>query len=332
MKILVLGGTRFVGLRVLRYLSEIGHDVTILNRGKTQAQLPDGITRLYADRRDSEKVRQVLANLQFDVVCDFTSYEARNLEPIVELLAGKIKQYIFQSTTAVYGETSCLPVLEEFPTAGGSAHVRGADAYGTAKAVCERYLFSKYDEIKFPVTIIRCPFLYGPENWMHDREFSFFVRLRERRPILIPGNGSTVMHFAYIDDLAMACASLIGRDDVQGQAFNIAGAEAVSIEGYVDNIAEVVGIEADKHFIDYSILHELKKPVFPFPWNFSAYYSISKAREYFGFWPEYSMVQGLSSAYEWWKECLGENSTRFEAGRLGYDVDLEYEAEVIGRI
>ena len=57
MKVLVLGSTRFVSLRLVHYLASQGHDITILNRGQTQAQLPSEIKRLHADRRDPETVR-----------------------------------------------------------------------------------------------------------------------------------------------------------------------------------------------------------------------------------------------------------------------------------
>ena len=329
MKILVLGGTRFVGLRLVRHLSTLGHDITILNRGKTQAELPPGIKRLYADRRDPEAVRNALSGQEFEVVFDMTAYELRNVEPVVELFVGKVGHYIFQSTGEVYAENRYLPILEDFPRQSSLTQEKGLAAYGANKVECEDFLLKKFKEAKFPVTIIRCPVIYGPENWMHDREFSFFVRLLQGREILIPGNGANILHFAYVDDVAHAHASVIGRKNTFGQAFNIASAEAVTIEGYVDTIAEVMGQEAKKVYLDFKVMDGLEKSVFPFGWSHNAFLEIHKAKEYFDFWPAHSIKEGLAQTYQWWEKNLGIAGTRFEPGRLGYDVDLDYEAEVI---
>ena len=84
MKTLVLGGTRFVGLQLVHQLSALKHDITILNRGKTQAVLPPGVKRLYADRRDPESLRQVLSGQEFDAI---TVVDPRTIE--VAIRAGR---------------------------------------------------------------------------------------------------------------------------------------------------------------------------------------------------------------------------------------------------
>ena len=330
MKVLVLGGTRFVGLRLIHYLASQGHDITILNRGQTQAQLPPRIKRLYADRRDPEVVRGALNGQEFEAIFDITGYEVKNLEPIVELFTGKIAHYVFQSTTGVYAESEYLPILENFPRISGTTSEKGLAAYEANKVQCEDYLFRKYQEAKFPVTILRCPVIYGPENWMHEREFSFFVRVLQGREILIPGNGTTILHFVHVDDVARAHLSLVGKEETFGQAFNIASAEATNIQGYVDIIAEVLGVRnIRKVCLDFQVMKNLEKPVFPFLWGRNIFYGIHKAKECFGFWPLYSVKEGLRHTYEWWENNLGIAKTRFQPGRIGYDVDLDYENELI---
>ncbi len=140
MKTLVLGGTRFIGLHLVRYLSSLGHDITILNRGRTQAQLPPGIKRLYADRRDPGAVRQALSGQEFEVIFDVTGYELENVEPIVELFAGRISHYVFLSTAEVYAESRYVPILEDFPRKSGITQERGLAAYGANKIQCEDFL------------------------------------------------------------------------------------------------------------------------------------------------------------------------------------------------
>ena len=60
MKVLVLGGSRFIGLHLVRLLNEGGHQVAVLNRGQTQADIPDNVVRLIADRTDAEQVKAAL--------------------------------------------------------------------------------------------------------------------------------------------------------------------------------------------------------------------------------------------------------------------------------
>lgn len=332
MQVLVLGGTRFVGLRLVRYLVSQGHDVTILNRGRTQAQVPPEIKRLYADRRDPEAVRSALRGQEFEAIFDITGYEVRNLEPVVELFAGKTAHYVFQSTAGVYAESGSLPILENFPRISGTTSGKGLAAYEANKVQCEDYLFGKYQEAKFPATILRCPPIYGPENWMHEREFSFFVRLLQGREILLPGNGTTILHFAHVDDVARAHLSVIGKKETLGQAFNIASAEAVTIEGYIDIIAEVLGVrKVRKVYLDFKAMKNLEKPIFPFPWEHNIFYGIYKAKECFGFWPVFGIKEGLRHTYQWWEKNLGIAKTRFQPGQLGYDVDLAYEDKLIKR-
>lgn len=329
MKLLVLGGTRFVGLRLVRYLVAHGHDVTILNRGRTQAQLPPGVKRLYADRRDDEAFRRALEGQDFEAVFDITGYEVRNLVPSVKLFSSRVAHYVFISTCGVYAPGGNALVTEDSPRVSGVTQSSGLAAYEINKVQCEDYLFTKYRESGFPVTILRCPFIYGPENWMHDREFSYFVRLTQGREVIVPGNGMTLLHLIHVDDVARAHLSVIGNSGAIGQAFNIAGPDAVTIERYIDAIAGVVGVAVQKVFVPLEVMSRLEKPVFPFPWESGAHYSIQKAEDILGFRPAYSFVEGIKQTYQWWKESLGAGGTRFEPGRLGYNVDFSYEDKVI---
>lgn len=329
MKVLVLGGTRFVGLRLVRLLAREGFDITLLNRGKTEAQLPPGIKRLYADRREPDTVREALRGRSFDIVYDMTGYQVRNLEPVIEMLEGRIKHYIFQSTCGVYALSETVPIREDFPTWSPETPLRGPAAYEIEKVQCELFLLKAFKERGFPVTIIRCPVIYGPENWMDEREASYFVRLTLGRKILIPGNGSSLLHMVHVDDVARAHLTISGREDTFGKIYNIAGPEAITINGYIDAIAKAMGVEAQKVYLEPHIVRGLKRRIFPFFWERNLIYDISKAKEELGFFPQYDIYNGLKHTYEWWVREKGVERTRFIPGRLGYDVDLDYEDEVL---
>ena len=329
MKVLVIGGTRFVGLRLVRLLASEGHDITLLNRGKTQAQLPQRVKRLYADRRDPSAVKSVLETESFEAVFDMTGYQLVNLEPVVEILNGKVDQYVFQSTCGVYANSEILPIMEDFPYLTPVSGISGFAAYEQDKAECERFLLKTHRERGFPVTIFRCPVIYGPENWMDEREGSYFARLLQRRKILIPGNGSTISHFTHVDDLARAYLSVVGKKQTLGQAYHIAGAEAITINGYIDTIAQIVGTKAQKVYLEPQEVRRLNRPIFPFSWERNSLFGIQKAKDHFGFWPKYDLKSGLENTYRWWSEERGLGKIHFIPGKLGHDVDLVYEDEVI---
>ena len=137
MRALLLGGTRFVGLRLLRALHAAGHQVTILNRGRRQADLPPGIEKLEADRRDVDGVRRVLQSRarDFDVVFDATGYQRPNLEPVVEVLGEHIKRYVFISSFAVYARDAELSHPRGLPRWSSRAR-RPAGSTPTAPTRC----------------------------------------------------------------------------------------------------------------------------------------------------------------------------------------------------
>lgn len=331
MKVLVIGGTRFVGLRIVRVLAEQGHNITLLNRGKTKADLPSGVKRLTVDRRNLDEVGQVLESQDFEVVYDITGYQIKNLEPLVAALCGRINHYIFQSTCAVYAPSELLPIRENFPTVTEVTAPAGEETYALEKLQCEQFLLRMFEEKGFPVTIFRSPVIYGPENWMDEREGSYFVRLLQGRRILVPGNGATVLHFVHADDVARAYLVASGQKRALGKIFNIASDEAITIDGYIDTISETMNVKVSKVYVEPQVVCNLKRPIFFFPWERSSFYDISRARDDIGYRPLFNMEEGMRHTYEWWLRSRGVHGTRFIPGKMGYDVDLAYEDDVLAR-
>jgi len=328
-QVLVIGGTRFVGLRLVNRLVAEGCVVTTLNRGKTTAALPAGVERLYADRRNSEQVYQALKGRRYDLVYDITGYQVANLEPVAAALGGRIGHYIFQSTGAVCAPTEAMPIPEAVPYVTADTAPPGEAAYALEKAACERYLLEQHTRHGLPVTIFRSPVIYGPDNWMHDREASYFTRLELDRPVLLPANRSAEISYVYVDDVAAAYVAAAGKPETYGQVYNIAGGEALTVAGYVDAVARAMGRAARKLYLTPEAEASLGRPVFFFPYQRSQIYSIEKARRDFGFVPGFDFRHGISAAYAWWRENLGVEGTVFTPGKLGHDVDLDLEDRII---
>ena len=104
MRILVMGGTRFNGLHLVYELLKHGHDVTILNRGITEATVPKNVKRLYADRKDPQQLDTALKNLEFDVIFDISAYVLEDVQNLTDIMIGRTGHYIFASSTVVYAK------------------------------------------------------------------------------------------------------------------------------------------------------------------------------------------------------------------------------------
>ncbi len=98
MDALVLGGTRFIGLQLVRLLHSQGRSVTVLNRGQTQAQLPAGVGSIVADRSKPAQVTAALRGRQFDAAFDISGYKPSELQPVIAALDGNVGNYVFCST------------------------------------------------------------------------------------------------------------------------------------------------------------------------------------------------------------------------------------------
>ena len=198
---LVIGGTLFIGQTLVKQLLHAGHDVTVLHR-KPRHKLGKKVGNIVADRNDPEAVKRALAGKSFDVVYD-NVYDwehgttAAQVEATARACGNNLHRYVFMSSVGAYGD--------------GLNHHEGdalapddhPDAYVRNKAMSERALFRMRQRNGFPVVTLRPPFVYGPGNPFY-REAFFWDRLRDGRPLILPGDGRRLMQFVHIHDLVAA--------------------------------------------------------------------------------------------------------------------------------
>ena len=296
MNTLVLGGSRFIGLHLVRLLHEQGHRVTVLNRGQTEADLPDGVTRLVADRNDASAVKAALQGASYDAAFDISAYTTATLKPVIDALAGRVGRFVFCSTTSVYAPSDTVPIHEDFPL----FRTPDANQYAKDKVECEDLLVDAFNRDGFPMTILRPPYVYGPDNYIAAREFSYFARLTQGRRIVIQGDGLTPVHPVHVDDLADAFAAAPGRSGTLGQAYTICSPDAITANGYVHAIADAMGVSAEIVHIEPGEYEVLGQQLFPLEWEATRIYSTEKAREDLEWTPHFHMRGGLEMTYRWW--------------------------------
>ena len=112
MKVLILGGTQFIGRHLAETLVSFGHAVSILNRGKTPDELPAQVERLRGDRDHGAAGLASLTGRVWDVCVDVSGYTPRQVRPSAEHLRQRVGRYVFVSAVSVYGDPVQRPVLE----------------------------------------------------------------------------------------------------------------------------------------------------------------------------------------------------------------------------
>ena len=297
MKMLVLGGSRFIGLHLVRLLHSRGHDVTVLNRGRTAADLPDGVARISADRDDADAQAAALSGASYDVAFDISAYTTRQLGPAIGALSGNVGRFVFCSTTSVYAPSDTIPIREDFPL----DRAPDASQYAKDKIECEDLLAEAYAR-GFPMTILRPPYVYGPDNYIAAREFSYFARLTQGRRIVIPGDGLTPIHPVHVDDLADAFAAAPESDAALGGTYTICSPDAITANGYVRAIADAMGVSADVVHVEPHDYEALGEELYPFEWRAARVYTTASALSALDWTPRYHMREGLAMTYRWWVE------------------------------
>ena len=196
MRVLVIGGTLFIGRMLVEELVKAGHDVAVLHR-KPKHDLGRRVDNVMADRNDADSVREALSTRRFDAVFD-NVYDwergttAEQVEDTARACGDRLSRYIFLSSVAAYGDG--LNHKESDPLAPGYH----SDPYVRNKAATERQLFRMHARSGFPLVTFRPPFVYGPGNPFY-REAFFWDRLRAGRPVVIPGDGHRLMQFVYVN-------------------------------------------------------------------------------------------------------------------------------------
>ena len=285
MRILIMGGTRFIGVYLTKALVEQGHEVVLFNRGKKPAPI-EGIQQIHGDRQDIEQLKEKLKEEQFDVIYDNNGRELSDTKPLVELFKDQVKQFVYVSSAGVYLKSDQMPHIEGDAVDPNSRH--------KGKFETEAYLA----ESGVPWTAIRPVYIYGPQNY-NPLEAWFFDRIVRDRVIPIPGNGLHFTQFGHVQDLASAMVAVLGNPQALGQIYNISGDRYVTFDG----LAKAAAIAAGKSADDLKIVHYNpkdfdfgKKKAFPLrPQHFFA--DIHKAQTELNWQPEYDLISGLKDSF-----------------------------------
>ena len=197
LKILILGGTRFIGLHMTALALERGHTLTFFNRGKTKTDRYPEIERIKGDRNGEI---DGLKDREWDVVIDNSGYVPRHVRLSAELLAPKVKQYVFVSSISVYPNFS-EPRDEKSPVgklADETVEKVDGDTYGPLKALCEQ---AAEKALPGRTTVIRPGLIVGPDD-NTDRFTYWPARAARGGEFIAPGAPTDPFQVIDVRDLA----------------------------------------------------------------------------------------------------------------------------------
>lgn len=252
MRILILGGTRFIGPAAVERLVELGHEVTVFHRGQSRAPVPPSVHHMLGNRRSLNDFIEQFQKLAPEVVLDMLPVTERDAQSVMKVFKGITRRIVAISSADVYraygrligtepGPTEPVPIHEDSPLREKLYPYRGQggmmDDYD--KILVERTVLGTPE---LPGTILRLPMVHGPRDTQH-RLFPFLKRMMDRRPAILLDEGVAAWRCArsYVEDVGEAIALAVTDERAAGRVFNVAEPETETTRAWVERLARLVG-------------------------------------------------------------------------------------------
>ncbi|MFM1798544.1 MAG: hypothetical protein RLZZ117_822 [Cyanobacteriota bacterium] len=230
MKVLVMGGTRFVGRPVVARLLAEGHAITVFTRGRQP--VPAGVRHLRGDRTvDSDLA--ALNGEDFDVIIDSSGRTLEDTRRVVAHTGAPRHRLVYVSSAGVYADSVLWPLEEDAPIDPASRHA--------GKAETEAWLQSE----GIPFTSFRPTYIIGPGNY-NPIERWFFDRLLHDRPVPLPGDGQWITQLGDVRDLAEAMTRCLEVESSCNRIYNCSGRQGVTLRGLVRTAAVACGKDPER--------------------------------------------------------------------------------------
>ena len=283
MKILVMGGTRFVGKSLVSKLLNQNHEIDIFTRGNKSN--PDNTNLIKGDRNDIECILKI-KNKKYDVIFDISGREVEQTKLLIENIDDSFLRYIYVSSAGVYKDNYELPLSEDSPLDTNSRH--------KGKFETENWLVEK----KIPFTSFRPTYIYGPGNY-NKIENWFFERLFQLKKVPIPGDGSLITQLGHVSDLSDVMIKCLDFDKSKNNIYNCSGEKGITIKGLIYMCAEVCGLKKNDislNKFDYEKLDPKSRKGFPIRLN---HYQtdISKIKNDLNWEPKFDLFSGLKDSF-----------------------------------
>ncbi len=293
MKILVIGGTRFVGYQLVWRLLAAGHAVTILNRGLNKDAFTARVRRLVADRTNAAEFARAVEPFRFDAVVDFAAYTGADARQAVNVFGnGRTSHYIFISTGQVYLVRQDCPRPARESDYAGAVMPEPANPcdreewlYGVNKRAAEDVLAEAWQSSRFPATRLRIPMVNGERDYYRRIE-SYLWRILDGGPVLLPKEDTRVARHVYGFAVVRAICEILGNEKTFGEAFNLCQDETPTVPDLVSLLAQAAGAPPRVLLVPVAKLREAglePRLISPFNVPWMSYLDPARAKAHLGF-------------------------------------------------
>lgn len=323
MKVLVTGGTGFTGKALVKRLLDEGHTVVAMDYKeglKTQELRDWGAEVVIGTVTDRDIVKQVMQDIEFvyHIAAAFREMDVPNSYyhdvnvggtkiVLEEAVAAGVKKLVYCSTCGVHGNVDNPPANEDAP-------INAADYYQQTKYEAEP-LVNEFSKQGLKTVIIRPAAIYGPGD---AERFGMIYRQVNKGFFPIFGNGKTLYHPLYIDNLVDSFINVLPEDIGNGGTYLIADGDYIQIKDLVQKVADSMQAKPFIFHLPFTPLRLLSQvvevickpfnivpPIFPrrvdwFKQNRA--FDISRARNEIGYDPKVKIEQGLANTAKWYKE------------------------------
>ncbi len=260
MRVLVIGGTRFVGRHVVEELNRRGHQVTVFHRGAHEAAWEFPVAHLHGERRE---LAARTAGVAFDALIDMHAMNDRDSRWVVDAFRGRVAHSVHVSSMDVYRAweavqtggpaTDAVPLGEEAPLRPTLYLYRGKhpgmEQYD--KILMERTVLGAGSG--FPATVVRLPMVYGPHDGQR-RERMFLRRILDGVPIVMGGGSAWLWHRVFAKEAARAIVLAAESDQAPGHVFNVGEPVVLTMYQWAEAIGRAAGIAADIRLVPDAVL------------------------------------------------------------------------------
>ncbi len=236
MRLLIIGGTRFVG----RHLAEIavarGHDVTLFHRGRTGTDVVPQAHHVLGDR---DRDLGMLADQSWDATIDTCAYVPRQVAELADALGDRCGRVAFVSSISAYAEPTVGVVTEDAPLAildDPSTETVTGETYGGLKALCEQVAGERFGQATL---VIRPTYVIGPHDYTH--RFGYWVdRIADGGQVLAPGPRERALQVIDARDQATWTIEMLERG-AGGVFHTVHPAPPCTFESLLQTIVDTVG-------------------------------------------------------------------------------------------
>ena len=257
MRILILGGTRFIGPPAVRLLIEQGHDVTVFHRGKSDTPLPSGVRHLHGDRKALADFAPTFRDFAPEVVLDMVPLTEKDGQTLHSVFGGVARRMVVISSCDVYraydrlrgvspGPPDASPMTEDAPLREKlfpyreSAKDENDFGYSYDKILMERAAQSHSEHL--PATVLRLPMVYGPYDYQR-RLLSYLKRMDDQRPTILLSETQANWRGprGYVEDMGAAIARCVTDHRAAGRIYHVADRDAMTERDWVLRIGQAAG-------------------------------------------------------------------------------------------